>query len=104
MTEGCVPWLVLADVPDIAAEAAEAGGGEVSQSGEAGEGEGICASCYAPSGLFGETTGDEGGLCVVTIAQAVADATAEGNDILVGTGQFDAYYIVVGIDAERGAH
>src|SRR5947209_15996869 len=83
----------------VTAQGAGAGGNEVSYAGKAGESERMSASGNPQARDLRQTTGDEGGFGIIAEAHAVVEARADGNDILQGPTQFDAYHIIRRIDA-----
>ncbi len=84
----------------VAAFGGEAGGDEVSEAGEAGEGFGLCSECDAEAGDFDESAGEEGGFGVVAGAHAVEDTGGDGDDVFESAGEFDAEEVVVAVDAK----
>ena len=87
----------------VAAGGGEAGDHEVADAGEAGEGFGAGAHGDAEAGHFGEAPGDEGAFGIVAVAESVADAGGESDDVLEGSAELDAGDIGGGVGAEGGA-
>ena len=84
----------------IAAQAAGAGGNNVPQPGQSGEGDRVGAQGDAERGDLRQAAGNERRLGIVAIVKTVRNARAKGNDVLQGAAQFHADDIRIGKYAE----
>lgn len=84
----------------IAAVAADAGGDQVAQAGESEEGLLVGSERDAEASHLGESARHQRGLGVVAVAESIADAGRDGNDILQRSGQFDAEQVAICVDPE----
>ena len=75
----------------VAREAAGAGEDEVAEACESGHGFGAASAGDDQARHFGKATSDEGSCGVVSKAEAVRDASGDGDDVLERASELDAY-------------
>ena len=80
---------------------AGARGHQVTDPGQAAEGEHLPAQGHAEASQLGQAPGDEHGPGVVPEAQAVADAGGDGHDVLGGAGDLAPDDVGAPVDPER---
>lgn len=86
----------------VAGERGGAGGHQVAQTGQAGQGCRVGAHGCGEAGGFCQSAGDEHGLRVVAHAHARGDADGEGDDVLHGAAELAAGHVGVGVGPEVG--
>ena len=78
----------------------KAGGDEVADPGEAGEGFGLASELGSETGHLGEGAGGEGGEGVVSELEAGADSGGEAVDVFDSAAELDANEVGGGVGAE----
>ncbi len=84
----------------VASFGAKAGGCQVACACDAEEGFGAGTHCRPKPGDFSEPAGKQGTFGVESCAEPVDDPGCDGDDIFGRSGEFDAQWIGVGVDAE----
>ena len=85
--------------------AMDAGGryDQVADAGKSTEGLGFAAHCDSQARDFCHTPGNQGGLGIITVAQAGGNTGCKGNDILHCAAQLHTQYILIGVHPHTGA-
>ena len=84
----------------ITREAAHAREDEVPHAGEAGERGGGATESNGQARDLRQSTGDQGGACIVAQPETVGDSRGDGNDVLERASRLHADHVAVGVETE----
>ena len=77
---------------------------QITDSGESVEGLRFTAHCHSQTGDFMDSSGNQGCLGVISVAQSVCNTCSQCHHIFQGTAQFNPQYIRTGIHPEHITH
>lgn len=78
---------------------AGAGHNQIADSRKAYKGLLLSAHLHAQAGDLSDSSGDQGGFCVVPIAQSVGDSSCQSDDVFKGGSHLNAYHVRTCVDA-----